>query len=82
MAITSTRKVRKIGSSNVVTVPKEILDQLNVREGEKLGFNVDNGKVSIEAVNTQAESKEADILSMAEEVSNQYDNAFKDLVHR
>lgn len=82
MAITSTRKVRKIGSSNVVTVPKEILDQLNVREGEKLGFNVDNGKVSIEAVNTQAESKEADILSMAEEVSNQYDKAFKDLVHR
>lgn len=82
MAITSTRKVRKIGSSNVVTVPKEILDQLNVREGEKLGFNVDNGKVSIEAVNTQKESKEADILSMAEEVSNQYDKAFKDLVHR
>ncbi|WP_150879481.1 AbrB/MazE/SpoVT family DNA-binding domain-containing protein [Staphylococcus aureus] len=82
MAITSTRKVRKIGSSNVVTVPKEILDQLNVREGEKLGFNVDNGKVSIEAVNTQAESKEVDILSMAEQVSNQYDKAFKDLVHR
>ncbi|MGO1819143.1 MAG: AbrB/MazE/SpoVT family DNA-binding domain-containing protein [Senegalia sp. (in: firmicutes)] len=82
MAITSTRKVRKIGSSNVVTVPKEILDQLNVREGEKLGFNVDNGKVSIEAVNTQKESIEADILSMAEEVSNQYDKAFKDLVHR
>lgn len=82
MAITSTRKVRKIGSSNVVTVPKEILDQLNVREGEKLGFNVDNGKVSIEAVNTQAESKETDILSMAEQVSNQYDKAFKDLVHR
>lgn len=82
MAITSTRKVRKIGSSNVVTVPKEILDQLNVREGEKLVFNVDNGKVSIEAVNTQAESKEVDILSMAEQVSNQYDKAFKDLVHR
>lgn len=81
MAITSTRKVRKIGASNVVTLPKEILDQLNIHEGEKLAFNVDNGKVSIEAVKTE-EPKEADILSMAEEISNQYDEAFKGLVNR
>lgn len=81
MAITSTRKVRKIGASNVVTLPKEILDQLNLHEGEKLAFNVENGKVSIEAVKT-IEPKEADILSMAEEISNQYDKAFKELVNR
>lgn len=81
MAITSTRKVRKIGASNVVTLPKEILDQLNIHEGEKLAFNVENGKVSIEAVKT-VEPKEADILSMAEEISNQYDKAFKELVNR
>ncbi|SUM53506.1 phage protein [Staphylococcus epidermidis] len=81
MAITSTRKVRKIGTSNVVTLPKEILDQLNIHEGEKLAFNVENGKVSIEAVK-KIEPKEADILNMAEEISNQYDKAFKDLVNR
>lgn len=81
MAITSTRKVRKIGASNIVTLPKEILDQLNIHEGEKLAFNVENGKVSIEAVKT-VEPKEADILSMAEEISNQYDKAFKELVNR
>lgn len=81
MAITSTRKVRKIGASNVVTLPKEILDQLNIHDGEKLAFNVENGKVSIEAVKT-VEPKKADILSMAEEISNQYDKAFKELVNR
>lgn len=81
MAITSTRKVRKIGASNVVTLTKEILDQLNIHDGEKLAFNVENGKVSIEAVKT-VEPKKADILSMAEEISNQYDKAFKELVNR
>lgn len=81
MAITNTRKVRKIGSSNVVTLPKEILNQLNIHEGDKLAFNIENGKVSIEAVKT-LEPKESDILSIAEEISNQYDKAFKELVNR
>lgn len=81
MAITNTRKVRKIGSSNVVTLPKEILKQLNIHEGDKLAFNIENGKVSIEAVKT-LEPKESDILSIAEEISNQYDKAFKELVNR
>ncbi|KIR10383.1 hypothetical protein TP70_00775 [Staphylococcus microti] len=76
MVITNTRKVRKIGSSNVVTLPKEILEQLNIHESEKLAFNIENGKLLIEAVKT-LEPKEADILSIAEEISNQYDKAFK-----
>ncbi len=69
MSIINTRKLRKIGNSNILTISKEVIKVLNVNERLKIAFNVDNGKVTLEAVNTQY--KEIDVLSMAEQVSNQ-----------
>lgn len=80
MAVINTRKLRKIGNSKVLTIPEEIIDTLEINEGQKIAFNIENGKVVLEAVNS--EIKEMDILSMADQVSNQYDSALKDLVNR
>lgn len=80
MTIINTRKLRKIGDSKVLTIPGKIIQALDVNEGQKIAFNVENGQVVLEAVKT--DSNEIDILSMADQVSNQYDSALKDLVNR
>lgn len=80
MTVINTRKLRKIGNSKVLTIPEEVIQALNINEGQKIAFNVEDGQVVLEAVKT--ENKEMDILSMADQVSDQYDNALKDLVNR
>lgn len=81
MSVINTRKVRKIGNSKVVTIPEEVLKTLNINEGQKVAFNVERGQVVLEAVKTDSEDM-MDILSIADQVSNQYDRALKDLVNR
>ncbi|HDV5977436.1 hypothetical protein PF233_13280 [Staphylococcus pseudintermedius] len=83
MPIINTRKLRKIGNSKVLTIPNEVLKTLDIHEGQKIAFNIENGQVVLEAVKTDnTDNKEIDILSMAEQVSNQYDIALKELVNR
>lgn len=80
MTVINTRKLRKIGNSKVLTIPDEIIQALDINEGQKIAFNVEHGQVVLEAVKT--DNNEIDILSMADQVSNQYDSALKDLVNR
>src|SRR5699024_163597 len=122
MTVISTRKLRKIGNSEVLKIPEEVIQALDVKEVQKITFKVKNehekiekkhrkndnskektkpedgrkdldnknvkkitlnlekGQVRVEAGKT--DNKEIDILRMADQVSNQYDNALKDLVNR
>lgn len=80
MAVVNTRKLRKLGNSKILTIPDEVIKALDINEGQKIAFNVENGQVVLEAVKT--DSKEMDILSMADQISSQYDSALKDLVDR
>ncbi|MGX0297665.1 hypothetical protein [Staphylococcus epidermidis] len=48
---------------------------------QPIAFNVVNGKIVLEAVKT-TDDNERDILSIAYQISKQYDSAFKDLVNR
>ena len=79
MTVGHTRKLRKSGNSNVLTIPKEVIKALDVVEGQHIAFNVVNGKIILEAV--KPDDNESDILSIANQVSKQYDNALKDLVN-
>ncbi|MBM6508389.1 MULTISPECIES: AbrB/MazE/SpoVT family DNA-binding domain-containing protein [Staphylococcus] len=79
MTVVHTRKLRKSGNSNVLTIPKEVIKALDVVEGQHIAFNVVNGKIILEAV--KPDDNESDILSIANQVSKQYDNALKDLVN-
>lgn len=80
MSVINTRKLRKIGNSRVVTVPEEVIKELKISDGQKISFNIDNGKVIIEAVDNGNQG--TDILSIAERVSNQYNQALQELVDR
>lgn len=81
MTVVHTRKLRKSGNSNILTIPKEVIKALDVVEGQPIAFNVVNGKIVLEAVKT-TDDNERDILSIANQISEKYDSAFKDLVNR
>lgn len=80
MSVVSTRKLRKIGNSRVVTVPEEVIQALKISEGQKIAFNIDNDKIIIEAVDRS--NQEMDILSIADRISHQYDESLKELIDR
>ncbi|MDK7284467.1 AbrB/MazE/SpoVT family DNA-binding domain-containing protein [Staphylococcus pettenkoferi] len=80
MAVTSTRKLRRLGDSRVLTIPEEVIEELDVQEGQKVAFRIENGKVMIEAVDIERD--ELEILEIANDITQQYDQVFKDLVER
>lgn len=80
MSINYTSKIRKIGNCKVVTVPEEVIQALKIEVGQNIIFKIENGKVVIEA--EEPIEQERDILSIAESVSHQYDQALKELVDR
>ena len=47
VGIMETRKVFKSGNSLVVSLPKEVIDTLAIREGQPLGFEIVIGGVTI-----------------------------------
>ncbi|MEJ7528217.1 hypothetical protein, partial [Staphylococcus lugdunensis] len=65
----------------ILTIPKEVIKALDVVEGQFIAFNVVNGRVVLEAVKT-TDDNARDILSISNQISKQYDSAFKDLVNR
>ena len=40
-----TVKLRKVGKSNVVTVPQPIMESENLKEGQKLEWKIESGKL-------------------------------------
>ena len=43
-------KIRKIGNSLAFTIPKKIVDQLQLKEGDWVDLNVENGTIIITPV--------------------------------
>lgn len=41
------RKIRKVGNSLSVTLPKEMLDVANLKEGDTVEFSFENGELII-----------------------------------
>ncbi|MCH5585977.1 AbrB/MazE/SpoVT family DNA-binding domain-containing protein [Shimazuella sp. AN120528] len=42
------RKVTKIGNSLGITLPAEVLQHLKIKQGDKIVFNLEQGKVSFQ----------------------------------
>lgn len=78
MAETYIRKLRKHGNSKILAVPDEVIQALNADVGQEIAFVMSNGTIRLEAVNTD----NMDILNIANEVADQYNNALIDLANR
>lgn len=77
-SILKEQKLWKTGNSTVVTIPKEMMENLNVTVGDTLEFNLMSDGVVIK----KKESTDQDILDLAKEISNEYHETFERLVER
>ena len=69
-------KVRKIGNSLGIVLPKEAIAQLKVKEGAKLYLTeAPEGKIEV----TAGDEAFAQIMEVAEKGMQQYRNALKEL---
>ena len=69
-------KIRKIGNSLGIILPKEALQQLNGAEGKTV-FLTESSEGSVQINQDRPDFQE--IMKMAEEGMNQYHNALKEL---
>lgn len=68
-------KLRKIGSSLGTTLPKDVLDQLGLREGDMLNISVTSEGISLSPFDPDFEA----FLAAAEDTTAEYRDALKAL---
>lgn len=75
--MTYEQKLTKIGNSVGIIFPKQLLEKLNLKEGNTLFIQEMNDKVIIEKDSSSSVSPE--FLKIAENVGERYTQAFEDL---
>lgn len=73
------RKLRKIGNSIVLTVPKDFLEEHYLEAGDTV--IIDN-EILGTAIRKKEQIVDDEFLSIVEEVSAEYDTALRNLVER
>lgn len=78
------RKVTKIGNSLGVTIPQEVLEHLGISQGDVVHFAIENGQVIIRKKANLRLPKGIDeeFLEQMNDMINEYDQTFKNLVDR
>ncbi|RFU66808.1 AbrB/MazE/SpoVT family DNA-binding domain-containing protein [Bacillus sp. V59.32b] len=78
------RKVTKVGNSLGVTFPAEVLEHLNVKQGDQVSFHFEQGAVKIEKARKVPLPKGIDnnFLDLMNDMINEYDETFKGLAKR
>jgi putative addiction module antidote len=68
-------KVRKIGNSLGATFPKEVLDKLQVTEGDTLYVTETPDGIQLSAYDPNLET----VMAAADDITHRYSNALKEL---
>ena len=76
--MTITTRIRRIGNSLGVTLPKEALARLEVKEGDDLFFVETQDGYSV----TRCDPKFETTMKAAEEVFGRFKNAYRELAKR
>jgi len=76
--MTVTVKIRKTGNSMSVTLPKEVLARLNVKEGDELFMVETQDGYSV----SKFDPGFKETMRIVEELSDQYKNAYRELAKR
>lgn len=69
------RKIGRIGNSYGFTLPKEALEELNVKQGDVVELSIKDGKITVQPQENQ--EIDAEFLQIAERAFKRYDEAFK-----
>lgn len=68
-------KIRRVGNSLGILLPKELLEDLRVQEGDELSFDKVSGTYQIKPIDPHFEK----LMAAYREVANQYRNTFREL---
>lgn len=79
MIIKHTLKIRKIGSSHGVIFSKELLEKMNIEDGQELNVaSVKDGEITLTAYDPEFNIQ----MQAAESIMNRYRNALKELADK
>lgn len=68
-------KIRRVGNSLGILLPKELLEDLRVREGDELSFDKVSGTYQVKPIDPHFEK----LMAAHREVAEQYRNTFREL---
>lgn len=68
-------KIRRVGNSLGILLPKELLEDLRVKEGDELSFDKASGTYKVTPVDPHFEK----LMAAYREVANEYRNTFREL---
>lgn len=69
----TSRKVRRAGNSSVVSIPNEVLEALDIKEGNNVQFNIKDNQVYLEKEVNEQER----FYKLLEETMNDYHEALE-----
>ena len=68
-------KIRRVGNSLGILLPKELLEDLRVQEGDELSFDKVSGAYQVKPIDPHFEK----LMAAYREVANEYRNTFREL---
>lgn len=79
-----TQKLFKTGNSTVITVPKQILELLKIKEGEEVVWVPTGKTVTLEPKTTVTKVADVDakFMKMVEEFADEHEDVLKELAKR
>ncbi len=77
-----TRKITKVGNSLGIGLPKKVLDELELKQGDELELEVQQGEIILKKNERIEDYIELDFLKMAENTFKKHDQVFKNLKDR
>ncbi len=73
------KKIRKVGNSVVITIPKDFLERTGIKAGEVVDVNNDAWDALIKK---KESSREAEIALYSKKSLQKYETAYKELINR
>jgi antitoxin MazE len=73
------RKITKIGNSSGITLPKEILEKINLKNGDEVFLELKGNEIIIKKKMALPQNISPDFFEILEGSMNEYDNTIKAL---
>lgn len=78
-----TQKLYKTGNSIAVTIPKQLLEKHNLKEGSEIVLEEEDKKITITSKNNKlAPDVDAEFMKMIEQFADEHDDVLRELAKR
>lgn len=78
-----TQKLYRNGNSVAVTIPKQLLEKLELREGSEVVLENEGKEITLSSKSTKfAPDVDAEFMKMVEDFANKHDDVLRELAKR